>query len=267
MFDRRSLSPALATVRVDHAPGAAVLDTTSDFDTLDPAIAEALGPIADAFDPITFPADWLPPNAPGELYRYAGDEFVIGMPGDGGVAWTAQTVPPTVFVKPRLQSSPDPFVEFLIAEALVEAGLGVPEHFLGFFEDRYRHLASAIPLDPGGTYQLAVALYDAYVGLHTRAVFADWADRHDALHAAWQDAGDHLAPRLAALPSEVATGRTGFATAAELACNAVKHDADLPPPFAALDTAAYRSHGPEYAVQWAETTFEKLHGEDSSTAD
>jgi hypothetical protein len=38
----------------------------------------------------------------------------------------------------------------------------------------------------------------------------------------------------------------------------VKHDLDLPAPFSALDTAAYRDHGADYAVRWANKTFEKL---------
>ncbi|WP_432765051.1 DUF7089 family protein [Halobaculum litoreum] len=49
-----------------------------------------------------------------------------------------------------------------------------------------------------------------------------------------------------------------FTAATEYACAAVKHDLDLPAPFSALDTAAYREHGPDYAVRWAEKTFEKL---------
>jgi hypothetical protein len=38
----------------------------------------------------------------------------------------------------------------------------------------------------------------------------------------------------------------------------VKHDLDPPAPFAALDTQAYRDHGAEYAVRWAEKTFSQL---------
>jgi hypothetical protein len=258
MFERRELSATLETVREEHAPGALVLDTERDFETLDPAVAENLAPLVDAFDPVSYPAEWLPDDAPGELFRFAGSEFVIGMPGDGGVAWTTQTVPPTVFVKPRLAGAEESFVEFLVAEALVEAGLGVPEQFLGFFQDRYRDLAAAVPLSPADTYQLAVALYDAYVGLHTRPVFEGWAETHPDLHEAWQDAGGHLQPRLDDLPREVATGRVEFAPAAELACSGLKHGLELSAPFAALDTAAYREHGAEFAVRWAETTFEKL---------
>lgn len=258
MFERRDLPQSLQSVRTAHAPGAVVLDAARDFETLDPAVAESLGPVVDGLDPAPYPADWLPPDAPQELVGYADAEFVVGLPGDGGVVWTTQTVPPTVIVKPRLQGSPDAFVDFLLAEAMVEAGLAVPERFLGFFGDRYRELAAAVPLDPADTYQLAAALYDAHVGLRTRGVFAGWADDLPRLHEAWREAGEHLAPRLDALAREMATGRTEFAAAAELACNAIKHDLDLPPPFAALDTAAYREYGADYAVEWAARTGETL---------
>jgi hypothetical protein len=56
----------------------------------------------------------------------------------------------------------------------------------------------------------------------------------------------------------VATGETSFAAAAELACSAVKHAVDPPTPFGALDTAAYRHHGAEYAVEWIERTLTEL---------
>jgi len=36
----------------------------------------------------------------------------------------------------------------------------------------------------------------------------------------------------------------------------VKHGLELPAPFAALDTEAYRDHGADYAVTWAEKTVE-----------
>lgn len=38
----------------------------------------------------------------------------------------------------------------------------------------------------------------------------------------------------------------------------MKHDLELPTPFDALDTAAYREHGPTFAVRWAEKTFAAL---------
>ncbi|PSQ14051.1 hypothetical protein BRC98_00785, partial [Halobacteriales archaeon QS_7_68_65] len=231
-----------------------------DFETLDPAVAESLGPLVDGLDPIAYPDEWLPPDAPDTLHRYAGDAFTIGMPGDGGVAWTAQTIPPTILVKPRLRGSPDAFVDFLLAAALVEAGLDFPEHFLGFFGSAYPDLAAATPLDPAGTYQLAAALYDAFLGLHTRETFAAWHGDHPRLHDAWTDAGERLEPRLAALSKEVATGDTSFPAAAELACSGVKHAIDLPTPFGALDTKAHREYGAEYAIEWTTKTFEKLDG-------
>jgi hypothetical protein len=259
-FTDRDLPPALAAVRDEHAPGALVLDSSRDFETLAPARAEDLGLLVDTLDPASFPASWLPSDAPEVLVRYASEEFTVGAPGDGGVAWTRQTDPPVVIVKPRLAGSPDPFVDFLVAEALVQAGLDLPEQFLGFFEERYADLAVTVEgrLDPVETYQLAAALYDAYLGLHTRETFAAWDDDHPELFEAWVDAGDRLEPRLSALPGDLATGETDFGDAAELACAAVKHGVEPPTPFGALDSPAYREYGADFARQWAEKTFEKL---------
>lgn len=258
MFDERDLSGELAGVRADHAPDALVFDCDRDFETLQPAVAEELAVRVSAFEPVDYPADWVPEDAPPQLRRLASDEFTVGMPGDGGVAWTRQTDPPSVFVKPRLEGSPEAFVDLLVAEALVEAGSDPPEHFLAFFDGDYRDLVAATDLGPAGDYQLAAALSDAYAGLHTRPVFADWTDDYPELHAQWADAGERLRPRLEDLPAEVATGETGFAAAAELACSGVKHGVDLPASFAALDTAAYREHGAQFAVRWAEKTFAAL---------
>jgi hypothetical protein len=258
MFERRSLPDDVDAVRDAHAPATLVLDVANDFETLPPAAAEDLGLLVDSLDPASYPAAWLPDDAPGPLVRYAGSDFTVGMPGDGTVSWTRQTDPACVLVKYRARGTPDEFLDFLLAAALVEVGSGAPEHFLPFFGESYRDLDAAIPLGPGDVYQIAAALYDAWVGLATRETFAAWADAHPRLHAAWADAGDRLTGRLDDLPSEVATGRTEFAAATELACSAVKHDLDLPTPFSALDTAAYLEHGPDYAVKWAETTFEKL---------
>lgn len=258
MFSERDLTPAQEAVREAHVPDALVLDTDHDFEMLDPSLVENLGPLIDRFAPLSYSEEWVPEDAPEPLHRLASNELTIGMPGHGGIEWTHQTVPPTVFVKPRLADSPDDFVEFLVAEGLVQAGLDEPEHFLGFFREQYPDLAAAVPLNPLDTYQLAIGLYDAYLGLHTREVFAGWEDDQPGLHAAWVDAGKRFESRVAGLPEEVATGETDFATAAELACSGVKHAIDLPAPFAALDTRAYRDHGPAYAVRWAEKTFEKL---------
>lgn len=260
MFSERPLDGDVATVRDRHVPDAVVLDTERDFETLDPAVAEDLLLLTDAVDPLSYPAEWVPADAPEQLHRFASSDFTVGMPGDGGVAWTRQTDPPVVLVKPRLEGSPGEFVDFLLAEALVQVDLGLPEHFLGFFEERYVDLADAVDgrLDPAGTYQLAAALFDAYVGLHSREIFADWAGDLDGLHAAWVDAGQRLEPRLSGLSQEVAMGETDFAAAAELACSAIKHEVEPPTPFAALDTSAYREYGAEYAVTWAEKTVQSL---------
>ena len=166
--------------------------------------------------------------------------------------------PPVVVVKPRLEGSPEGFVDFLVGEALVEVGLGVPETFIGFFGSAYPELDAAVPLSPADTYQLAVALFDAHVGLRTRDVFAGWEADRAALHGEWVDAGRRLEPRLSGLSEAVAAGRTSFAEAAELACSGVKHDLDLPAPFDALDAGVYRDHGTDYAVRWAGRTFEAL---------
>lgn len=257
MFSPRDLSEPLTSVKESHTPGALVFDT-SDFQTLPPSQAEELGLVANALDPVSHPEEWLPPNCPEQLRAYVTSGFTIGLPGDGGVAWTRQTTPPTVFVKARMEGSPEPFVAFLIAEAMVEAGLGVPEQFIGFFKEQYRTLDDTTPLSPADTYQLATALYAAYVGLHTRPVFESWEETHPTLHDAWRDAGKRLEPRLSGLSAEVATGQTSFATATEFACSALKHGSELPTPFGALDTAAYRTDGPDYAVVWAEKTLEQL---------
>jgi hypothetical protein len=258
MFSRRDLPDDVAAVRDRHAPTTPVLDADTDAETLPPAAAEDLGLFVDALEPASSPTEWLPDDAPTILHRYAGGDFVVGLPGDGTVSWTDQTVPPTVLVRSRAAETPDDFLAFLLAEALVQVGLDVPEHALGFFGDQYRALDSAVPLGPADVYQVAVACYEAWLGRQTRPVFSEWAGEFSRLHAAWVDAGERLEPRLSDLPGAVARGETEFAAATEFACAAVRHGADLPAPFAALDTAAFVDHGPEYAVQWAETTFERL---------
>ena len=265
MFTERDLPADLEAVREEHTPGAVVLDCENDFETLAPDRAETLGLFVESLDPLSFPESWLPTDAPALLRRYASEAFTVGLPGDGGVTWTAQTTPPVVLVKARTAGSPEAFRDFLVAEALVEAGLAtrdngpaLPEQFLGFFGERYRELAAATTLSPTDTYQLAVALYDAFRGLHARETFRAWSDDQPRLHEAWRDAGERLQPRLDGMTSEVATGQTAFPAAAELACSGVKHGCDLPTPFGALDTAAYRESGAEYAVLWAEKTFERL---------
>ncbi|RQG93225.1 hypothetical protein EA462_03255 [Natrarchaeobius halalkaliphilus] len=258
MFEPRNLSSSVSAVRDLHAPDALVFDCARDFETLAPAQAEDLGLVVDGLEPTSYPDEWLPADTPALLARYAGSEFTIGMPGDGSIVWTHQTAPPVVLVKPRIEGSPDPFVDFLLAEAFVELGLEVPEHFLGFFEAEYREFDRAVDLEPAGTYQIAAALYDGWVGLQSRDVFAEWHADHSDLAAAWQDAGSRLEGRVSELPRAVARGDTDFADAAELACAAIKHALELPAPFAALETEAYRDHGSSYAVRWAEKTFDAL---------
>lgn len=260
MFSPRSLPRDLERLRDSVAPDVRVLDVDRDFETLPPAVAEDLGLFVDRLDPAGYPADWLPDNAPEVLRTYASDTFTVGMPGDGTVAWTRQTEPPVVLVKQRAEGTPDDFLDFLIATALVEISTGAPEHFLPFFGERYTALAAAMDIDSVAVYQVAAALFDAWLGLQTREVFADWSDDDEfaRLHAAWLDAGDRLEGRLADLPGEVARGETSFAAATEYACSAVKHGLELSAPFAALDTLAYRDHGASYAVRWAEKTFDAL---------
>jgi hypothetical protein len=258
MFETRSLPADLDAIRDEHASDCLVLDADGDFETLPPAVAEDLGLLVESLDPAVYPAEWLPEDAPTQLRRYAGSDFTVGMPGDGTVVWTRQTVPPTVLCKARAEGTPDEFLDFLLAEAFVQIGADVPEHFLPFFGERYHELAAVGDLGPSETYQLAVALFEAWVGLRTRPVFRDWAGERDRLHSAWRDTGDRLTDRLSGLAGAVAHGELSFVAATEFACSAVKHGLDLPAPFSALDTKAYRDHGPEYAVRWAEKTFEKL---------
>ncbi|AGB14663.1 hypothetical protein Halru_0008 [Halovivax ruber XH-70] len=258
MFSERTLSPPVESAREAYAPELLVYDAAGDFETLPPAQAEELGLIVDALDPSHYPAEWIPPTGPDVLERYASTTFTIGMPGDGSVVWTRQTTPPIVLVKPRLEGSPEGFVDFLLAEAIVECSLDVPEHFLGFFESGYRDLDAAVDLGPAGTYQIAAALYDGWIGLHTREEFASWESDRSDLAGQWRDAGARLEGRVESLPGAVARGETSFADATELACSAIKHGLDLPKPFDALDTDAYRDHASAFAIEWADRTFAAL---------
>jgi hypothetical protein len=267
MFEPRDLADDVAAVRDEHAPDALVLTAAADFETIPPAAAEDLGLLVDSLDPATYPAAWLPEDAPALLVRYAGSDFTIGMPGDGTVVWTRQTVPPCVVAKKRAEGTPTDFLDFLFAEAFVQLGAGVPEQFLPFFGDQYRELDAAVPLPPNDVYQIAAALYEAWVGLQTRPTFESWESDHPRLHDAWRDAGQRLEGRLDTLPRAVARGNTSFAEATEYACSAVKHGLDLPAPFAALDTEAYVEYGPSYGVRWARKTFERLETDTDADTD
>lgn len=258
MFSERTLPSDLQRLRDAVAPETRVLDVDRDFETLPPAVAEDLGLFVDSLEPATYPAAWLPDDAPEVLRAYAGATFTVGMPGDGTVAWTRQTSPPVVLVKARAAGTPDDFLDFLIAAALVEISTDAPEQFLPFFGERYRDLAAAVDLDPVSVYQVAAALYDAWLSLTTREQFAAWEGEYDRLYDAWVDAGSRLEGRLDGIPGEVARGETQFAAATELACSAIKHGLEPPAPFSALDTLAYRDHGADYAVRWAEKTFDAL---------
>ena len=260
MFSERSLSPSLTAARTAYAPESTVLDVAQDFETLPPAVAEDLGLFAERLDPASYPADWLPADAPTALERYAGPTFTVGMPGDGTVVWTAQTEPPTVLLKKRAEGTPEAFLDFLIAEAFVQIDRGVPEQFLPFFGPQYTEMAETTGLGPADSYQIAAALFEGWVGLRTREVFRSWGDdpEFEPLYAAWVDAGQRLDGRLDELSGSVARGEMTFPEATEYACSAIKHDLDLPTPFSALDTDAFGEYGVDYAIQWAEKTVTAL---------
>ncbi|WP_418280075.1 DUF7089 family protein [Halorubrum sp. DTA98] len=298
MFSSRALDDDLAAIRAEYASDSPVLDVESDFETLPPAVAEDLGLFVDGLGPASYPDGWLPADAPELLRRYAGPDFTVGLPGDGTVVRTTQTTPDTILVKRRAEGTPEQFLAFLIADRLVRIGIEpssgaisadgvppdrIPESFLPFFGPLYVDLDEAIRrpasaddasrsdgepragpdspvtgLGPADVFQVANALFDAWVGLHTRDVFASWEREYPRLFDAWLDAGDRLSGRLEDLPGAVARGETEFASATEYACSAVRHGLDLPAPFAALDTQAYRERGAPYAVKWAEKTFTSM---------
>ncbi|GAB7092234.1 hypothetical protein JCM18237_25050 [Halorubrum luteum] len=297
MFSRRPLADDLTEIRATHAPDSVVLDVESDFETLPPAAAEDLGFFVEELSPASYPDAWIPNDTPDLLRTYAGPTFTIGLPGDGTVVRTTQTTPETILVKRRAEGTPDDFLAFLIADRLVRAGIStapgvsasddvsaatIPETFLPFFGSMYVDLDEAIRrpaeeatsssnevgsgtglgpatgLGSADVFQIAHALFEAWVGLHTRDVFSSWNDTHPRLFDAWMDAGERLEGRLHELPSEIARGQTEFASATEYACSAVRHGLDLPTPFAALDTTAYRERGAPYAVAWAEKTIASM---------
>ena len=98
MFTERALDGELAAVREAYAPDAVVLNCGTDFETLDPATAEDLLLLTDSVNPLELDPSVVPDGAPEQLHRYVGGEFTVGLPGDGGVAWTTQTDPACVLV-------------------------------------------------------------------------------------------------------------------------------------------------------------------------
>lgn len=229
-----------------------VFETEADFEILPERTVDELATRADTYEPRSYDTAWLPSERPTVLERIADGSAPIGSPGDGAVIWTRTTTPPTVLVKPRIEGSPESFVAFLIAEALVEAGSDLPEHFLGLFEAAYPTFATALDLDPATTYQIAAASTAAYRGHTVRPICEGWGEDCPDLHAAWVDAGERIRPRVEGLVEAVDAGRTGLGDAAELAGAAVKHGIEPPGPFAALADERFQEHGAPFAVAWAE---------------
>lgn len=254
MFAARDLEEKLAALREDVAPEARVLDCEREFESMPAEWLYELALITEDLAPLSHPDEWVPADAPPAARRTTGGDPAIGMPDDGSVTWTRQTVPPLVLVKPRAGSLSEGFRSFLIAEALVELGADHPETPICFFESTYVELHDLVGT-PALAFRLAAALRAAWIGLDTRERFAGWRDDRPELHAAWREAGDRLVERVAALPDLQADGTLGFAEATELACSAVKHDLEFPAPFAALDVEAYRDGGPAFARRWLAETY------------
>lgn len=257
MFTEREVPEHLDSLLEETTPAPLVLDCQDDFEAMPAEWVYDLAIVTDEVAPLSYPTDWIPPNAPEALKRTTGSDPAIGLPGDGSVTWTRQTQPPIVFVKPRATGMPEGFRDFLLAEAIVQIDGGYPETPAGFFEERYGELQD-ITDSPEVAYRLSVALLDAWIGLQTRERFGRWRTDRPRLWEAWQDAGDRLTDRVGSIPSLVADGTLGFAEATELACSAVKHDIDLPSPYAALDVTTYRDQGAPFAIRWAEKTMDQL---------
>ncbi len=253
MFTERSLSDELADLRGDHTPDCAVFDCEDEFETMPEEWVYELALVTEGLESLAHPAAWVPDDAIPAVRRTTGVDPVIGMPDDGSVTWTHQTEPPLVLVKPRASQLPEPFREFLIAEAIVELGRELPETPVGFFEARYPAVQAAMD-DPTNGFQVAAALRRGWIGLQTRSVFEDWDATYPHLHAAWMDAGERLAGRVEEIPSLRAEQTLDFAGATELAGNAIKHGIALPAPFDALDVSAFVDEGPTYALTWLEET-------------
>ena len=258
MFHPYGLREDLDDLRNELAPSTQILECDREFESMPEDWIYELAFVTDSIAPVTYPADWIPENAPSALDRYADTEPAIGLPGDGGVTWTANTDPSLVIVKPRLTGAPEDFRDFLVAEAILQLSLDHPETAIEFFGESYPALQTATNDNVDLTFRLAVSLFDGWQGLETREQFRKWADRYPRLHDAWADAGEQLQPRIDSLPMLLSNRSLRFGEATELACSAIKHDLDLPSPFAALDVAAYRERGSEFAVRWTERTLEQL---------
>lgn len=254
MFSQTVLDADLERFREETCPEALVLTTERDFEVMPQDWLYELALVTDDIRTGVDPVDpsWVPEDAPSIAHRLADGDPLIGLPGDGSLTRTRTTEPPLVILKPRSETVPDTFRRFLIAEALVDLGADHPDHALAFFKETYPRFDAVVDNEPVATYQLAVALFAAWRGLNNRTVFRNWAEPFPSLHAAWQDAGDRLRDRLETLPEALARGDLTFPTATELAANGIKHDLELPAPFAAFDVSAYRQEGPEFAIRWAE---------------
>lgn len=258
MFQPYGLRDDLGVLRDDHVPDLQVLECEDEFEAMPSDWLYELALVTEAFEPATVPDEWIPADAPDVLRRLTDEEPAIGLPGDGGVTWTRQTDPALVFVKPRLSGAPPDFRDFLVAEAILQCHLDHPETFLKFFGEEYHALQGAAEGDPDLAYRLGVSLFEGWQGLRTRGRFRDWAEAYPRLHGAWDDAGARLGGRIEELPALLASGSMKFGAATELACSAIKHDLELPPPFGALDVGAFREHGATYAVRWTEKTIAQL---------
>lgn len=253
MFTRRDLPSDLDALRSAHAEDAYILNCDREFETMPSDWVYDLALITDDVTPLGHPDSWIPSDVPASIQRLRGRDLAIGMPTDGSVAWTRQTDPPAIFVKPRAAGIPDDFRDFLIAEAIVEVGMEVPETPLCFFEGEYGAVHDHVG-DPQEAFQIAAALRVAWIGLHARERFRGWTETYPRLGEAWADAGARLESRVTELDTLVGANRMSMANATELACSALKHDISLPAPFDALDVDAFADQGAPFARRWVERT-------------
>lgn len=262
MFSEYELGDDLRDLSESHGCDVRVVTAERDFEILPEEGLYEIALITEEISPTPASADWLSAESPSALTRLTKNDIAVGLPGDGGVTWTAQTTPALIIVKPRLTGAPSDFIDFLVAEAILQLARGHPEHLLAFFGDNYRSLERAVNDDTDLAYRLAVSLFMGWQGLDTRPTFQTWENEYPRLGEAWSSAGDHLEDRVNALPALMADGSLGFGAATELACSALKHDLSLPAPFRALDVTAFRDHGARFAVTWAERTYDEVAADD-----